>query len=152
MVDGARCMFAATSILRYRFVPRIRDLPSKRIYLFEPAAARAAGGSRVRGAFRAPDALCPIRCHVRQRGQLVRDRSRAVQHIQKALTQMNVQLDNVLSDIMGKTGQLIVRAIVAGELDGAALARCRDGRCKADEATIAASLQGNWRDEHLFAL
>ena len=152
MVDGARCMFAATSILGYRFVPRIRDLPSKRIYLFEPAAARATGGSRVRGAFRAPDALCPMRCHVRQRGQLVRDRSRAVQHIQEALTQMNVQLDNVLSDIMGKTGQLSVRAIVAGERDGAALARCRDGRCKADEATIAASLQGNWRDEHLFAL
>ena len=65
---------------------------------------------------------------------------------------MNVQLDNVLSDIMGKTGQLIVRAIVAGERDGAVLARYRDGRCKADEATIAASLQGNWRDEHLFAL
>ena len=65
---------------------------------------------------------------------------------------MNVQLDNVLSDIMGKTGQLIVRAIVAGERDGAALARYRDGRCKADEATITASLRGNWRDEHLFAL
>ena len=106
----------------------------------------------LRGAFRAPDALCPMRSYARQRGQLVRDRSRSVQHMQKALTQMNVQLDNVLSDIMGKTGQLIVRAIVAGERDGAALARFRDGRCKADEATIAASLQGNWRDEHLFAL
>ena len=65
---------------------------------------------------------------------------------------MNVQLDNVLSDIMGKTGQLIVRAIVAGERDGAVLAGFRDGRCKADAATIAASLRGNWRDEHLFAL
>ena len=106
----------------------------------------------LRGAFRAPDALCPMRSYARQRGQLVRDRSRSVQHMQKALTQMNVQLDNVPSDIMGKTGQLIVRAIVAGERDGAALARFRDGRCKADEATIAASLQGNWRDEHLFAL
>ena len=106
----------------------------------------------LRGAFRAPDALCPIRSYVRQRGQLIRDRSRSVQHMQKALTQMNVQLDNVLSDIMGKTGQLIVRAIVAGERDGAVLARYRDGRCKADEATIAASLQGNWRGEHLFAL
>ena len=106
----------------------------------------------LRGAFRAPDALCPMRSYVRQRGQLIRDRSRSVQHMQKALTQMNVQLDNVLSDIMGKTGQLIVRAIVAGERDGAALARYRDGRCKADEATIAASLRGNWRGEHLFAL
>ena len=53
---------------------------------------------------------------------------------------------------MGKTGQLIVRAIVAGERDGAVLAGFRDGRCKADAATIAASLRGNWRDEHLFAL
>ena len=74
----------------------------------------------LRGAFRSPDALCPMRSYVRQRGQLIRDRSRAVQHMQKALGQMNVQLDNVLSDIMGKTGQLIVRAIVAGERDGAA--------------------------------
>ena len=106
----------------------------------------------LRGAFRVPDALCPMRSCMRQRGQLIRDRSRAVQHRQKALTQMNVQLDNVLSDIMGKTGQLIVRAIIAGERDGAALARYRDGRCKADEATIAASLRGNWRGEHLFAL
>ena len=65
---------------------------------------------------------------------------------------MNVQLDNVLSDIMGKTGQLIVRAIVAGEPDGKVLAGFRDGRCKADEATIAASLRGPWRDEHLFAV
>ena len=106
----------------------------------------------LRGAFRAPDALCPMRSYVRQRGQLIRDRSRAVQHLQKALTQMNVQLDNVLSDLMGKTGQLIVRALVGGERDGAVLARNRDGRCKADEATLSASLQGNWRDEHLFAL
>ena len=106
----------------------------------------------LRGAFRTPDALCPMRSYVRQRGQLIRDRSRAVQHLHKALTQMNVPLDNVLSDIMGKTGQLIVRAIVAGERDGAVLARFRDRRCKADEATIAASLRGNWRGEHLFAL
>ncbi len=106
----------------------------------------------LRGAFRAADAVCPMRAYARLREQLVRDRSRAVQHMQKALTQMNVQLDNVLSDIMGKTGQLIVRAIVAGERDGAALARFRDRRCKADEATIAASLRGNWRAEHLFAL
>lgn len=106
----------------------------------------------LRSAFRAPDELCPLRSYSRQRGQLIRDRSRSVQHIQKALVQMNVQLDNVLSDIMGKTGQLIVRAIAAGERDGAALARFRDRRCKAGAAVIAASLRGNWRDEHLFAL
>ena len=106
----------------------------------------------LRGAFRAPDAICPLRQYLRQRDELVGERSRAVHHVQKALAQMNVQLDNVLSDIMGVTGQLIVRAIVAGERDGAVLAGFRDGRCKADAATIAASLEGNWRAEHLFAL
>ena len=106
----------------------------------------------LRGAYRVPDEICAMRSYLRQRDELIGQRSRAVHHIQKALTHMNVQLDNVLSDIMGKTGQLIVRAIVAGERYGAVLAGFRDGRCKADEATIAASLQGNWRDEHLFAL
>ena len=106
----------------------------------------------LRGAFRVPDAICPLRAYLRQRDELVGERSRAVHHVQKALAQMNVQLDNVLSDIMGVTGQLIVRAIAAGERDGAVLAGFRDGRCKADEATIAASLEGNWRAEHLFAL
>ena len=106
----------------------------------------------LRGAFRVPDEVCAMRSYLRQRDELVGQRSRAVHHVQKALVQMNVQLDNVLSDIMGKTGQLIVRAIAAGERDGAVLAGFRDGRCKADEATIAASLRGNWRDEHLFAL
>ena len=106
----------------------------------------------LRGAFRAPDANCALRSYLRQRDDLVRQRARSVQHVQKALTQMNVQLDNVLSDVMGKTGQRILRAIVDGERDGEALARFRDGRCRADRATIAASLAGNWRDEHLFAL
>lgn len=106
----------------------------------------------LRGAFRAPDANCPLRSYLRQRGELVRQRARAVQHAQKALVQMNVQLDNVLSDVMGVTGQRILRAIVAGERDGEALAKFRDGRCRADRATIAASLAGNWRAEHLFAL
>ena len=106
----------------------------------------------LRGAFRVPDAICPLRAYLRQRDELVGERSRAVHHVQKALAQMNVQLDNVLSDVMGLTGQLIIRAIVSGERDGAVLAGFRDGRCKADEATIAASLEGNWRAEHLFAL
>ena len=66
-----------------------------------------------------------------------------MQHMLKALTQMNVQLDNVLSGIMGKTGQLIVRANIAGERDGSALAKFRDRRCKADEATIA-DVKGGW--------
>lgn len=106
----------------------------------------------LKGAFRPPDDVCVLRVYARERARLVRDASRTVQHIQKALTQMNVQLDTVLSDIMGTTGQRIVRAIVEGERDGATLARHRDGRVKADEATIARSLVGNWREEHLFSL
>ncbi len=147
----------------------VLDRAGFEVYLVNPKATKQVSGRKsdvldcqwirqlmsyglLRSAFRAPDALCPLRSYTRQRGQLIRDRSRSVQHVQKALVQMNVQLDNVLSDIMGKTGQLIVRAIGAGERDGEALARHRDGRCKASAAVIAASLEGNWRDEHLFAL
>ena len=110
------------------------------------------GFGLLKGAFRPADEICALRSYVRQRARATRDRSRCVQHIQKALTEMNVQLDNVLSDIMGMTGQLILRAIVAGERDGTAPARLRDRRVKADEETIARSLEGNWRDEHLFAV
>ena len=106
----------------------------------------------LRGAFRPSDGTCVLRSFVRQRHGLIKDRSRCVQHMQKALTQMNVQLDTVLSDVMGKTGQAILRAIVAGERDGAVLARLRDRRVKADAAAIARSLRGTWREEHLFAL
>ena len=106
----------------------------------------------LRGAFRPSDETCVLQSFARQRHRLTRDRARSVQHMQKALTQMNVQLDTVLSDLVGKTGQAILRAIVAGERDGAVLGRLRDRRVKADEAIIARSLQGTWREEHLFAL
>ena len=106
----------------------------------------------LRGAFRPPDAVCPLRSYVRQAKFLIEDRSRCVQHMQKALTEMNVRLDSVISDIMGKTGERIVRAIVAGERDPERLASFRDRRIKASADTIAASLQGTWREEHLFAL
>lgn len=106
----------------------------------------------LQGAFRPADRVCELRSYVRQRDRLAADRARSVQHVQKALAEMNVQLDGVLSDVMGATGQRILRAIVGGERDGAALARLRDRRVRADEAAIAASLRGNWRGEHLFAL
>jgi len=106
----------------------------------------------LRGAFRPPDMICELRSYVRQRRRAKTDAARAVQHMQKALTQMNVQLDTVLSKIAGKTGMQIIRAIVAGERDGQALARFRDSRVKADEATLARSLKGTWREEHLFEL
>lgn len=66
----------------------------------------------LKAAFRPADRICELRSYVRQRARLTGDRSRCVQHLQKALTEMNVQLDDVLSDIMDKTGQLIVRVIV----------------------------------------
>jgi len=72
--------------------------------------------------------------------------------MQKALTQMNIQLANVISDVAGETGQKILRAIVAGERDGLALAQLRNARIRASEDQIAKSLQGSWRAEHLFAL
>ena len=105
----------------------------------------------LRGALRPADEVCALRAVWRHRDMLLSYQARHVQHLQKALTQMNVQLHHVITDIMGVTGQAIVRAIVAGERDTSVLAAMRDRRIKAPEADIAASLQGNWRDEHLFA-
>ena len=104
------------------------------------------------GAFRPADQVCVLRCLSRQRTMLLRSQGRFVQHMQKALTQMNIQLANVISDVAGETGQKILRAIVAGERDGLALARLKNSRVRASEDEIAKSLQGSWRAEHLFAL
>jgi len=104
------------------------------------------------GAFRPADAVCTLRSLTRQRGMLLREQGRHVQHMQKALTQMNIQLTNVISDVAGVSGQRILRAIVAGERDGHALAALKDGRIRASGQEIAKSLEGNWRTEHLFAL
>jgi transposase len=106
----------------------------------------------LRGAFRPADQVCVLRSLSRQRAMLLRNQGRFVQHMQKALTQMNIQLANVISDVAGETGQKILRAIVDGERDGLALAKLRNARIHASEDEIARSLQGNWRVEHLFAL
>ena len=106
----------------------------------------------LRGAFRPGDAVCPLRSYVRQMKRLTEDRSRCVQHMQKALTEMNVQLDSVIADITGQTGMKILRAIIDGERDPERLASFRHRRIKASAGTIAASLEGTWREEHLFAL
>lgn len=106
----------------------------------------------LKGAFRPADLTCVLRSVVRQRDTKVKEQSRCIAHMQKALTQMNLQLANVVSDLMGKTGTAILRAIVSGERDPCQLARLRDRRLRADEQTVARSLQGNWREEHLFAL
>ncbi len=102
--------------------------------------------------FRPPEQICSLRGLVRHRENLIRYRAAHVQHIQKALHQMNLQLDNVLGDITGVTGMQILRAIVAGHTDPALLARFRDHRCKNTEETIRKSLEGNYRPEHVFEL
>ena len=83
---------------------------------------------------------------------LIRYQARHVQHMQKALAQMNIQLANVISDIVGETGQKIVRAIITGERDGHILANLKSNRIRASKDEIKKSLVGNWREEHLFAL
>jgi transposase len=103
-------------------------------------------------AFRPADQVCVLRSYLRQRAMLLTVAAQHIQHMQKALTQMNVKLQHVVSDITGVTGLAIIRAILAGERDPATLAQLRDYRCKHDEATIARALQGHWREEHLFAL
>ena len=104
------------------------------------------------GAFRPNGEIRRLRGYLRQRAMLVQYASHHVQHMQKALTQMNVKLQNGISDITGKTGIDIIEAIVAGERDPRQLARLRDPRIKADAATIAKSLQGHWKEEHIFEL
>jgi hypothetical protein len=106
----------------------------------------------LRGAFRPADEVCALRSLSRQREMLLRSQARHVQHMQKALTQMNIQLANVISDIVGATGQKILRAIVEGQRDGLTLAALKDARIKASSDEIAQSLQGSWRAEHLFSL
>lgn len=106
----------------------------------------------LRGAFRPVDQVCTLRAYVRQRATLVRSASSYIQRMQKALSQMNLQLHNVVTDITGVTGMKIISAILAGERNPKTLAAMRDKRCKNSQETIARSLHGNYRSEHLFSL
>ena len=106
----------------------------------------------LRAAFRPDVDVCVVRAVARQREVLIADQASWVQRMQKALVQMNIQLTAVLSDVMGTTGQAIIRAVVAGERDPKVLARHRQARVKATEQEITKALTGNWRDEHLFVL
>ena len=106
----------------------------------------------LRGSFRPPDEVIALRAHLRQRQMLVSYGSTHIQHMQKALEQMNVKLTEVVSEITGQTGMRIITAIIEGERSPAVLAAFRDPRCKNDEAAIARALEGTWRDEHLFEL
>jgi transposase len=102
--------------------------------------------------FRPPEQICAIRSLVRHRDMLIRYRSAHIQHMQKALILMNIQLTNVLSDITGMTGMKIIRDIVAGKRDPEVLAGHRDRRCHKSRSEIAKSLEGNYKREHVFAL
>ena len=106
----------------------------------------------LRGAFRPDDFICQVRGYVRQRSTLVREGSKPVQHMQKALEQMNVKLNSVLREVTGKTGMSIIEAILDGDRTPEKLASLRHKQCKHDEAEFVKAMQGNWRDEHLFAL
>jgi transposase len=106
----------------------------------------------LRAAWRPDSEVCVVRAVARQRDVLIAEQASWVQRMQKALVQMNIQLTEVLTDVMGMTGQAIIRDIVAGERDPKALARHRNGRVKASVAEITKALTGNWREEHLFVL
>jgi len=106
----------------------------------------------LQASFRPPARVCAVRSLWRHRDTLVRYAASHVQHMQKALTQMNIQLANVISDLTGKTGLAIIDAILDGERDPQKLASLRDHRIKADTKTIAKSLTGDWKIEHVFTL
>lgn len=100
-----------------------------------------------------PDAqICVLRSYMRQREQLIRSAARPVQQMQKALAQMNLKLQHVISELTGVTGMAIIRAILRGEREPLKLAALKDRRLKSDASTIAKSLEGDYRTEHLFVL
>jgi len=93
-----------------------------------------------------------LRAFCRQRSMLIAESSKHIQHMQKALEQMNIKLSSVIREVTGATGMAIINAILAGERDPDRLAALRHPGCKNDKPTIAKALHGNWREEHLFAL
>ncbi len=106
----------------------------------------------LRGSFRLSAVIATLRAYLRQRERLVEYAAADIQHMQKALMEMNLQLHHVVSDITVVSGMKIIRAIVAGERDLDVLASYRDVRSRASVETIKAALNGNYRPEHMFAL
>ena len=102
--------------------------------------------------FRPDEKVCAIRSLSRHRASLIESAAVHVQHMQKALTQMNLQIHNVLSDITGLSGMAILEAIADGERDPAKLAALCNQRVRSDQQTVIKSLVGNYRSEHLFTL
>jgi transposase len=103
-------------------------------------------------AFRPTNEIVELRSYVRQRSSLIEAAATQIHRMQKALVQMNIHLHNAISDITGATGLAILKAILKGERNPANLAQMRDPRCKQPKEVIEGSLQGNYREDHLFAL
>ena len=93
-----------------------------------------------------------MRSLIRHRDNLIHSATREVLHLQKAMEQMNLKLDNVFSDILGKSGQAIIKAILDGERDPKKLSALADSRCKTSKEEIEKSLQATWDEEHLFEM
>ena len=106
----------------------------------------------LKGSFRPQGDLVALRTLLRHRAQLLEHRAPHILHIQKALLQMNIQLTQAVTDVMGVTGQKIIRAIVAGLRDPGQLASLREPSCKHSKEEIAKALTGTWREEHLYVL
>ena len=106
----------------------------------------------MRPSFRPQAEIAGLRAYLRQRERLLDYAAAHIQHMQKALMQMNLQLHHVVSDITGVTGMNIIRAIVAGERDPNVLASSRERGCHSSVETICQALVGNYRDRHVFAL
>jgi transposase len=106
----------------------------------------------LRGSFRPSEHICQLRALMRECSNLIEERSRCLQRMQKALDQMNVQVHRAVTDLSGSTGMGIIRAIVAGERDPLLLAGLRDKRCAKSVQQFAEHLRGTWREEHLFNL
>ena len=106
----------------------------------------------LRGSFQPTQEWAALRTYLRQRERLIEYAASHIQHRQKALMQMNLQLHHVISDITGVTAMKIMRAIVAGQHDPAELATYREARCQASEETIREALTGHYRREHVFEL
>lgn len=101
------------------------------------------------GSFRPEDQVCVLRSYTRQRDRLIKSSKTHVNRMQKALSEMNIQLHHVISDITGVTGMNIIKAIIAGERNPEKLAQLRDGRIRSDSLTITKALEGDYRTEHL---
>src|ERR1700726_4748962 len=106
----------------------------------------------LRASFRPKGQIAELRAYMRQRERLLEYGASHIQHMQKALTEMNLQLHHVVADITGATGLRIIRTILAGERDPNVLARLRHYQCHASADTIEKALTGSYRREHLFAL